>query len=200
MSWLYWTPNHSAIYTWAEFLSLRKIICIWIYFWLLATECDLLSKTVLTSLEQFFYAEYYYGGKVHFISPRARALQDMSEVHILLRSIIASLCGSVGKDLVYHACGHEFEFSVFPRHLWLLLSEYRGVAKWFGAHYNQEVRFSSAVKCKKWPQVLTLLLFNQRRNYYYYVYTPGQPCLTVTSEWRKVIRWGPSAFINNRKG
>jgi len=29
---------------------------------------------------------------------------------------------------------------------------------WFGAHYNQEVRFSSAVKCKKGPQVLTWLL------------------------------------------
>jgi len=25
-----------------------------------------------------------------------------------------------------------------------LLSDYRGVAKWFGAHYNQEARFSSA--------------------------------------------------------
>jgi len=32
------------------------------------------------------------------------------------------------------------------------------------------------------------------------LYTPGQPCLTVTSEWRKIIRWDPSAFINNRKG
>jgi len=42
------------------------------------------------------------------------------------------------------------------------------MAKWFGAHYNQEVRFSSAVKCKKGSQVLTSLL-NQRRNYYYYV-------------------------------
>jgi len=29
------------------------------------------------------------------------------------------------------------------------------MAKWFGAHYNQEVRISSAVKCKKGPQVLT---------------------------------------------
>jgi len=44
--------------------------------------------------------------------------------------------------------------------------DYRGMAKWFGAHYNQEVRFSSAVKCKKEPQVLTSLL-NQRRNYYF---------------------------------
>jgi len=25
--------------------------------------------------------------------------------------------------------------------------DYRGMAKWFGAHYNQEVSFSSAVKC-----------------------------------------------------
>jgi len=32
------------------------------------------------------------------------------------------------------------------------------MAKWFGAKYNQEVRFSSAVKCKKGPQVLTSLL------------------------------------------
>jgi|GEM_PF-4579994 len=40
------------------------------------------------------------------------------------------------------------------------------MAKWFGAHYNQEFRFSSAVKCKKGPQVLTSLL-NQRRNYYH---------------------------------
>jgi len=23
-----------------------------------------------------------------------------------------SLCGSVGKDFVYHACGHEFEFLI----------------------------------------------------------------------------------------
>jgi len=30
------------------------------------------------------------------------------------------------------------------------LSDYRGMAKWFGAHYNQEVRFIS-VKCKKGP-------------------------------------------------
>jgi len=34
----------------------------------------------------------------------------------------------------------------------------RGMDKWFGAHYNQEVRFSSADKCKKGPQVLTSLL------------------------------------------
>jgi len=43
------------------------------------------------------------------------------------------------------------------------------MTKWFGAHYNQEVRFSSAAKCKKGTQVLTSLL-NQRRNYYYYCY------------------------------
>jgi len=41
------------------------------------------------------------------------------------------------------------------------------MAKWFGALYNQEVRFSSAVKCKKEPQVQTSML-NQRRSYYYY--------------------------------
>jgi len=58
----------------------------------------------------------------------------------------------------------------FPHYLWFLLSDYRG--KWFGAHYNQEVRCNSAVKCKKGPQVLTSLL-NQRlnnNNYYCYKY------------------------------
>jgi len=41
----------------------------------------------------------------------------------------ASLCGLVGKDFVYHACGHEFEsrlkwtFRNFPHHLWLFLSD-----------------------------------------------------------------------------
>jgi len=29
------------------------------------------------------------------------------------------------------------------------------MAKWFGAHYNQEVRFSLPVKCKKGHQVFT---------------------------------------------
>jgi len=43
------------------------------------------------------------------------------------------------------------------------------MAKWFGAHYNLEVRFSSAVKCRKGPQVITSLL-NQTQNYYYYDY------------------------------
>jgi len=68
---------------------------------------------------------------------------------------VASLCGSVGKDFVYHVCGHEFEsrlkwkFSNFPHHLWLMLSDCRGTAKWFGAHYNQEVRFSSAISVRK---------------------------------------------------
>jgi len=31
-------------------------------------------------------------------------------------------------------------------------------ASWFGAHYNQEVCFSSAVKCKKGPQAIVLKL------------------------------------------
>jgi len=61
----------------------------------------------------------------------------------------------------------KWKFSYFPQHLWLLLSDYRGMAKWFGAHYNPEVLFCSAVKCKKGPQVLTSPL-NQRRNYYFY--------------------------------
>jgi len=37
------------------------------------------------------------------------------------------------------------------------------MAKWFGAHYNQEVRFNSAVKCKKGHQVLTLLLLSKTK-------------------------------------
>jgi len=65
-----------------------------------------------------------------------------------------TICGSVGNDFVYHACGHEFEFFHI---IYDLLSDYRGMAKWFGAHHNQEARFGSAVKCKKGPQVLTWL-------------------------------------------
>jgi len=42
------------------------------------------------------------------------------------------------------------------------------MAKWFKARYNKEVRFSSAVKYKKGPQVLTSLL-NLGRNYYNYL-------------------------------
>jgi len=41
------------------------------------------------------------------------------------------------------------------------------MARWFGAHYNEEVRFSSAVKHKKGAQVLPSLL-NQKRYYYYF--------------------------------
>jgi len=33
---------------------------------------------------------------------------------------------------------------------------YNSCSKWFGARYNQEVRFSSAVKCKKGPQILNI--------------------------------------------
>jgi len=40
----------------------------------------------------------------------------------------------------------------------LVICDYRGMAKWFGAYYNQEVRFSTAVKCKKGAWVLTSLL------------------------------------------
>jgi len=83
------------------------------------------------------------------------------------------LCRSVGKDFVYHACGNEFEprlkwnFFNFPNHLlWLLQSDYWGMTKWFGAHSSRDVRFSSAVKWKKRPQVITSLL-NQRWIYYY---------------------------------
>jgi len=40
----------------------------------------------------------------------------------------------------------ELKIFYFPHHLSLFQDDYRGIAKWFGAHYNQEVRFSSVVK------------------------------------------------------
>jgi len=52
-------------------------------------------------------------------------------------------------------------------HTVFLLSDYRGIAKWFGAHYNQGVGFSSAVKCKKGPQVLTALLLERSKMPYF---------------------------------
>jgi len=57
------------------------------------------------------------------------------------------------------------------------------MAKWLGAHYNQEVRFSSADICKKGPQVLTSLL-NQRQNNYYYFFVGSyleEPDYNVTT-------------------
>jgi len=39
----------------------------------------------------------------------------------------------------------------------LNLSDYRGMPKWFGAHYNQEVRYRSAVKFKKGLHVRCLI-------------------------------------------
>jgi len=83
----------------------------------------------------------------------------MKRLIFYMISFSVSLCCSLGKDFVYHACGHEFKsrlkwkVSNFPHHL--LLGDYRGI--WLGAHYNLEVRFSSAVKCMKEPQVLTSL-------------------------------------------
>jgi len=67
------------------------------------------------------------------------------------------ICGSVGKDFVMHVWVRVLTEvkTNFPHQLWLLLSDYRGMVKWFGANYNQEGRFSWAVKCKKRPQVLT---------------------------------------------
>jgi len=52
------------------------------------------------------------------------------------------------------------------------------MVKWFGAQYNQEVRFSSAVKCKKEPQVLTSLL-NQR-----------------LSDYRGMVKWFGAHYNN----
>jgi len=60
---------------------------------------------------------------------------------------------------------HWYEFYQQNQIRWHLLRDYRGMAKWFGAQCNQEVRFSSAVKCKKGPQAITSLL-NQRRFFY----------------------------------
>jgi len=51
-------------------------------------------------------------------------------------------------------------------YIWLLLSDYWGMTEWFGAHYNQEVSFSSAVKCKIGPNGPKISLLNQRQNYY----------------------------------
>jgi len=72
------------------------------------------------------------------------------------------------KDFVYHACGLKTrlksKFFNSPHHLPTLLSDYRVMAKWFGAYCDQEVRFSSAVKCKKGPQVLTSLLNQEEIN------------------------------------
>jgi len=45
--------------------------------------------------------------------------------------MVASLYGSVGKDFVYHACGHDWseDFLIFHITLWHLLSDFRGMAK-----------------------------------------------------------------------
>jgi len=68
--------------------------------------------------------------------------------------IIASLCGSVQwvrtssvMRLVMSSSPDRSEYCLIF-HLWLVLSDYIGMAKWSGAHYNQDVRFSSGVKCK----------------------------------------------------
>jgi len=65
----------------------------------------------------------------------AHVYQDFpaSSTVCLSPQYVPTLWGSVGKDFVYHACGHEFESSTSS-----LLSDYRyrGMAKWFRAHYN----------------------------------------------------------------
>jgi len=84
----------------------------------------------------------------------------------LFISLFVNLCGSVSKDFVYHASGHEFEFRLkwkfagFPHHPhpWLLFSDFRVMAKWFGAHYNQEVRFSSAVTVTSLQRIIIIIL------------------------------------------
>jgi len=126
--------------------------------------CTKLSATMNKSIQYNGYycfpilicAESPRANKVifHIIYPKSTPLTTSR----CMVTVTDSLCGSVGKDFVYHACGHEFEsrlkwkFSNFPHHLRLLLSDYRGMAKCLRAHYNQEVRFSSAVKCKKDPR------------------------------------------------
>jgi len=101
---------------------------------------------------------FHYHRQQLLAKKKIRALQNVkSQTLCSISTGNSTVCYSVGKDFAYHACGHEFKsrlkwkFSNFPHHLWLLLSDYRGMVKWFGAHYNQEVRFSSAVKCKKRP-------------------------------------------------
>jgi len=52
-----------------------------------------------------------------FFSLVEQVQQTCSKMQLLSPySLNASLCGSVGKDFIYHACGHEF-FSNFSHHL-----------------------------------------------------------------------------------
>jgi len=54
-------------------------------------------------------------------------------------------CASVGSYFV-----HEFEARLELKFITYDLS-YRGIAKWFGVHYNKEAHFSSAGRCKEGP-------------------------------------------------
>jgi len=65
-------------------------------------------------------------------------LQPASVVQLLRTSSIMRLVMSSSPDW------SEILFN--SHHVWLLLSDHRGKAKWFGAHFYQESRFSSAVK------------------------------------------------------
>jgi len=57
-----------------------------------------------------------------------------------MRVVMSSIPDWSGNFLIFHITYDS------------LLSDYKGMAKWFRAQYNQEVRFSSAVKCKKGPR------------------------------------------------
>jgi len=75
----------------------------------------------------------------------------------------------------------------------IALGPHLSMAKWIGAHYNQEVRFSSAVMCVEGPQVLTSLL-NQRRNHYYCYKGTVPDFVPCSYQWSFVVgrlTWKP---------
>jgi len=65
------------------------------------------------------------------------------------------------------------------------------MAKWFGVHYNQEDRFGSAVKYKKGPPVLTLLLIKDKNIIIDWV--PGIPSTLIfpAQVTAKFPAWAP---------
>jgi len=77
-----------------------------------------------------------------------------------IKGLLLFLCGSVAKNSVHVVMSSRPDRSVGFLIFHITYGYLLSMAKWFGAHYDQEVRFSGAV------QVLTSLL-NQRRNYYY---------------------------------
>jgi len=66
------------------------------------------------------------------LSSRFRATAVSGTHATKISSSFIILCGSDGKDFVYHACGHEFEFSTSPMTLVKWISS---MATWVGALY-----------------------------------------------------------------